>query len=178
MIGRALGVAAVLTMVARPALEAAPKKKPAKKAPAKPTGVPIKWDDECQARFLEDPKQYARANPYLARARLEPLDLELVETRKLTDSEPKVQKVVSLLSRYWMVLANQDPYSAQATLGIAIGYDMVFKKGCALRMLRRLGELERHPAFMRAARQAIDDVDSTPSYFTHYRKEALSAMGR
>ena len=75
------------------------------------------------------------------------------------------------------VLAS-DPYDARATLDLAISYDQVWRRGCALALLHRLDDLANHPQFAGGAQAEIARVVRTPSLFEDYRAAALAALGQ
>ena len=72
----------------------------------------------------------------------------------------------------------KDPYNAAATLKLARAYDSVYRKGCALAMLKRLATLAANPKFARTANAEIDSIGDNGQWFKHYRKDAMTAVGR
>jgi len=52
----------------------------------------------------------------------------------------------------------KDPFSAEATLKLAVAYDKARRKSCALTMLRRLYQLAENPKFERSANAQIDEI--------------------
>jgi hypothetical protein len=69
-----------------------------------------------------------------------------------------------------------DPYNAEATLKLALAYDKVLRKGCALAMLKRLDALAANPKF--GAEPQINRVLDNESWFKPYRNDALKALGK
>ena len=71
----------------------------------------------------------------------------------------------------------KDPYNADATLKLAVAYDKVLHKGCALAMLKRLASLSSNPKFANESNRARDAVGDNATWFKGYRKDALQAAG-
>jgi len=71
----------------------------------------------------------------------------------------------------------KDPYNVDATLGLAVAYDVAHRQGCAMVMLHRLYELANHPKWSTPARGAIERIGTTQRWFKDYRTEALVAVG-
>ncbi len=70
----------------------------------------------------------------------------------------------------------KDPYDAETTLKLALAYDRMYRKGCALAMLKRLAALDANPKF--GAASQIGQVVDNDSMFKAYRNEAKNAVGR
>ena len=60
--------------------------------------------------------------------------------------------------------------------GLALAYDKVLRKGCALAMLKRLDALAANPKF--GAEPQINRVLDNESWFKPYRTDALKALGK
>jgi hypothetical protein len=72
----------------------------------------------------------------------------------------------------------QDPFDADATVGLARAYDAVYRKGCALKLLDRLAVLAQNPKLSPTAQQLVQDVQSHDDWFKDYRSAAKdAAMG-
>ena len=71
----------------------------------------------------------------------------------------------------------KDPYNVDATLKLAVAYDKVLRKGCALAMLKRLAALSNNPKCASEANRNIDSIDANGQWFKGYRKEAMAAVG-
>ena len=97
------------------------------------------------------------------------------------DKAPQIDGKVGLLKeaidKYRNALI-KDPFSVEATLKLAIAYDRVMRKGCAIAMLKRLAALSNNPKFAPEANRNIDAIDANGQWFKGYRKDAMSAVGR
>lgn len=105
---------------------------------------------------------------------------------KLQSSQPgtprpttasSVKSVADAIDTYRQALIS-DPYNAEATLRLALAYDRVLRKGCALALLRRLDSLASNATFQRDAEPMVDLVAQNPHWFKPYHGEALKAVGR
>lgn len=72
----------------------------------------------------------------------------------------------------------KDPFNAQATLKLALAYDKVRHRGCALALLGRLDQLAQSPKFRADASAAIDEIEQRRTWFGGYRRDALRKVGR
>lgn len=87
-----------------------------------------------------------------------------------------VSTVVTAIDNYRRALLS-DPYNAEATLKLALAYDRVLRKGCALAMLRRLETLAANPSLQPEADPMVQLVATNPHWFQPYHSEALKAVG-
>ena len=78
----------------------------------------------------------------------------------------------------YVAALRKDPFNARATLKLALAYDRVHRKGCALVLLQRLEQLAQNPKFANEAIEAIDEVEQRRKWFEAYRREALRRVGR
>jgi len=156
-------------------------KKPRKKKRPEPTAEEgaakeeVVWDEECRTNFFDD-KKPGRRNPRGAEALVKQADSLLLQA----DSEEgpaRINAVIEALSKLTNAL-EKDQYSPEATYKMAVAYALVHKKGCALRLLERLKELEKmeeggvgRKASLTAKRAANDMA------FDGFRKDADAAMG-
>jgi hypothetical protein len=88
-----------------------------------------------------------------------------------------VQSVTTALDTYRQALIS-DPYNAEATLKLALAYDRLLRKGCALALLRRLDTLASHQQFEKDAEPMVELVVQNPHWFKPYHRDALKAVGR
>jgi hypothetical protein len=93
------------------------------------------------------------------------------------DPNEKTVLIKSSLEDYRKALVD-DPFSAEATLKLAVAYDKVLRKSCALALLGRLSKLAENPKYSTAANARIDEIMDHDVYFHDYRNDAIKAVGR
>lgn len=149
-----------------------------KKKPVDPTdGTPeIKYVEDCTASFQDDPKK-AHPQPILGRQLIDNADTVMQTSEKTAEPNAKVGLIREAIDKYRNALI-KDPYSPDATLKLAVAYDKVLRKGCAIAMLKRLASLSNFPKFAPEANRAIDAVSDNSQWFKGYRKDAMAAVGR
>jgi len=149
-----------------------------KKPPPEPpdTATEIKYIDDCTASFQDDPRKW-HPQPQLAHTLIDVGDTALASSDKATEANAKVGLIKDAIDKYRNALL-KDPYSTDATLKLAIAYDRVLRKGCALAMLKRLAALSNNPKFAQEANRAIDSVGDNSEWFKGYHKDAMGAVGR
>ena len=149
-----------------------------KKRPADaPDAVaPVKYVEDCNTDFRDDPK---RVHPQekIARELVDQGNTSLDSSDKAKDDQSKVGLIKDAIERYRSALI-KDPFNVEATLKLAVAYDKVLRKGCAIAMLKRLAELSNNPKWSDAANRDIDSIDQNASWFKGYRKDAMAAVGR
>lgn len=104
-------------------------------------------------------------------------DTAAVGADKAAVPADKTKLLIDSIQEYGAAL-ERDPFNAEATLKLALAYDKVLRRGCALALLDRLGKLADHPTYERSATERIDDVENHKSWFGDYRKDALKALKR
>lgn len=137
--------------------------------------APPSFVEDCDVNFSARPtkqRQTARANTLVTTANT---TLQGPPSAPVTTSR-EVSLVVRAIDLYRDALL-VDPYNADATLNLALAYDAVLRKGCALAMLRRLDELATHPVLEVEAKPQLALVKQNVHWFRHYRPEALKAAG-
>jgi hypothetical protein len=152
---------------------------PAKKKPPKEEAiveVQIKEIDECQADFRGDPKN-VRPQSSLSNQLTQEGDTAIANSDKATDPTAQAGLIRESIDKYRNALL-KDPYNAEATLRLALAYDKVYRKGCAIAMLKRLATLSNNPKYAKAANPAIDSIGDNGQWFKRYRKDATAAVGR
>jgi len=150
------------------------KKRRPKEAPTEE--VEIKYVDECSANFRDDPKRVFRDTPG-SNTLVQAGDDSMSQAMKVTDPAAQAESIKVSIDKYRNALT-KDPYNADATLKLALAYDRVYRKGCALKLLARIATLEGHPNFRNQAKRAADQVADSSEWFKGYRKEAIAAVGR
>ena len=149
-----------------------------KKRPAEAAGpeTTVKYVDDCSANFRDDPKRVFRDKSGSATL-VQAGDDSLSQALKLSDPAAQAESIRVSIDKYRNAL-QKDPYNADATLKLALAYDRVYRKGCALKLLARIATLEGHPSFRTDAKRAADQVNDSSEWFKGYRKEAIAAVGR
>ena len=158
-----------------------PEKLPApqrKKAPpeAPVAEVQIKEIDDCQADFRSDPKN-VRPNTPLSNQLTSEGDTAIANSDKAAPGAAQAGLIKDGIDKYRNALL-KDPYNAEATLKLALAYDRVYRKGCAIAMLKRLAALSGNTKMAPEANRNIDSIDANGQWFKDYRKEAMAAVGR
>ncbi len=136
----------------------------------------VKYVDDCSANFRGDPKRVFRDSATSERL-VQAGDDAMAQAGKVTDAKGQAQTIKVGIEKYRNALL-KDPYNAEATLKLALAYDRVLRKGCALKLLARIATLESHPKFRNQAKRAADRVADSGEWFKGYRSEAVSAVGR
>lgn len=175
-LGLALGMAACQPLYgSAPERMHTPEKK---KRPPEPPGQEeqIKYVEDCTASFQDDPRKW-HPQPSLARPLVETGDTAIASSDKTPEATAKVGLIKEAIDKYRNALI-KDPYSADATLKLAVAYDKVLRKGCAIAMLKRLAALSSNPKFAQEANRSIDAVGDNAVWFKGYRKDAMQAVGR
>lgn len=150
------------------------KKRPAELETAE---APVKYVDDCTTNFRDDPKLAPRPNPSQASVLTEDGDTALANANKATDPASQAELIKLSIDKYRAALL-KDPYNQEATLKLAVAYDLVLRKGCALAMLKRLASMQANPKYAKRANQLADSVTDNPGWFKGYRKDAVAAVGR
>ena len=150
-----------------------PKKPHKDDATVEPT---FKDVEDCKADFHADPKT-ASQQTNASRALVSEGDTAIASSDKATDPAAQGGLLKEGVDRYRSALL-KDPYNAEATLKLALAYDRVYRKGCAIAMLKRLSSLTANPKFAKSATAAIDSIGDNAQWFKRYRKDADAAVGR
>ena len=132
--------------------------------------------EDCKADFHADPKSVSQQTN-AAKALISEGDTAVASSDKATDPAAQGGLLKEGVDRYRSALL-KDPYNAEATLKLALAYDRVYRKGCAIAMLKRLASLTTNPKFLKSANAAIDSMGDNAQWFKRYRKDADAAVGR
>jgi tetratricopeptide (TPR) repeat protein len=155
-------------------LPTVPTKKRPKEEPV--AEVQIKDIDECQADFRSDPKsvrpQTGPSGQFTADG-----DTAIGNADKARQAAEQASLYREAIDKYRNALI-KDPYNAEATLKLAVAYDKVYRKGCAIAMLKRLAALSTNPKYAKTATPMIDSIGDNAQWFKRYRKDATAAVGR
>lgn len=153
---------------------------PLLKIPKKPhKAVPdldpvISYVDRCDTNFRGDPNgvsiDRSRATELMMNG-----DTSIQQSEKVADASSRAKVVSAGIDHYRNALS-KDPYNAEATLKLAVAYDKVYRRGCALKLLARIAVLENHPKFRTSARRVVAWVTDTPELFKGYRQDAIAVL--
>jgi hypothetical protein len=130
--------------------------------------------DDCATDFHRPASEAARPATPASTARGDRL---VAEAEGQPDPEARAAGYVAAIADYRQALLG-DPYNADVTLALALAYDRVYRKGCALQLLRRLDALAQSKPLGAAARAAVAKVGDNTQWFRTYRREAEAALGR
>jgi hypothetical protein len=133
--------------------------------------------ENCAVDFQKAPPKAGVKRDERAAAKLvETGDTTLSSADTTTDGSKRGDLMRATIDRYSDALA-RDPFNADATLKLALAYDRVYRKGCALALLRRLVALAGNRNFEPAAKADMNRVDDNKQWFKDYRDQALKAIG-
>jgi hypothetical protein len=138
---------------------------------------PYKDVEDCKADFHGDSKVPVRPQPELSRQLVQEGDTAMANADHATDPGAQGGLLKEGVERYRNALL-RDPFSPEATLKLALAYDRVYRKGCAIAMLKRLASLQANPKFAKGATAAIDSMGDNAQWFKRYRRDADAAVGR
>lgn len=149
-----------------------------KRKPEEPpeAAVQIKYIEDCTASFRDDPTK-VRPDAPRANALVGDGDTALAQVAKAKDPASQAELIKVSIDKYRSALI-KDPYNHEATLKLAVAYDMVLRKGCAIALLKRIAALESNPLYRTKAKRVADEVADNPQMFKGYRKDAVAAVGR
>ena len=152
------------------------------KAPEEPdTGPPeaeIIWDEECNAKFVDDANK-AKKSPSKAQGHVSSGDDALEGAGRSTDPQTQLSMILASIDAYKKALL-EDHYNPAATFGLAVAYAQVRKKGCSIKMLKRLGELNNNPRLAGGQSNLDKWLNSVEdeAAFKPFKVEAMGAVGR
>lgn len=149
------------------------RKRPKETAESGPT---IVYNEECKADFFATGLKVT-AMPSLADQQVQLGNAAMDASRRAAVPEAKVSSIIEAINKYKAALS-KDPFSADATLQLAVAYDSVLKKGCAIELLKRLAALQTYPSSADIARVKLDEIVSREAMFKGYRNDAMKAIGR
>jgi hypothetical protein len=149
-----------------------------KKKPEEPpdAAIQVKYIEDCAASFRDDPKSVRPDTPK-ANQLVGDGEAALAQIPKAKDPASQAELIKVAIDKYRSALI-KDPYNHEATLKLALAYDMVYRKGCALALLKRIAALEANPKYAPKAKRIADEVADNQQWFKGYRKDAVAAVGR
>jgi hypothetical protein len=136
----------------------------------------IKYVEDCNANFSDDPKK-VRPQTAMAVQLFTAGETAIGQADAAKEESIKIGLLKEAIDKYRNALI-KDPYNIPATLKLAVAYDRVLRKGCAIAMLKRLSSLSNNPKWASEANRNIDTIDANSQWFKGYRKDAMQAVGR
>jgi len=150
-----------------------PKKRPPE---ADVAAAPITYKEDCPSDFRGDPKRVIQQTS-ISQQLTSDGDNALANADRAKEPAAQAGLIKDSIDKYRNALL-KDPYNIDATLKLALAYDKVLYKGCAIAMLKRLSSLSNNPKWQKEANRTIDSVVDNSSWFKGYRKDATAAVGR
>lgn len=150
-----------------------PKKRPPD-APA--IEAQVNYIEDCSASFQDDPRK-VRQQTAASHQLVDAGDVAIASSDHAAQSEAKGGFIRDAIDKYRNALI-KDPYNAEATLKLAVAYDKVLRKGCALALLKRLAALAMNPKIAPDAPRQIEAASENSKWFKGYHKDAMAAIGR
>ncbi len=136
----------------------------------------IKYVDDCPTNFRADPRGVVR-DPKGAKRFVDSGEASIALAAKQPDPTAQASTVKTGIDSYRTALS-YDPYNADATLDLALAYDKVYRKGCALKLLARISALPelslRGQACRRSRRRYDRMVQGVPERGEERRRSALT----
>ncbi len=133
---------------------------------------PQEYVETCSVSFHDAARVHRQ--PAVAQQRAAAGDQKIDAGLKVAEPAKRAELFTDGIQQYRAALV-QDPFDADATIGLARAYDGVYRKGCALRMLDRLALLAQNPKLAPKAQQLVQDVQSHDDWFKDYRSAAKDA---
>jgi hypothetical protein len=133
----------------------------------------IAWVEDCETNFHE--KLTVPPNVNAGRTLSETAASTLVTAERTAKPDQRAALTVEAIEKYKQAL-NKDPFSAEATYGLAIAYTKVLHKGCTLKLLKRLSDLKQNPKYAPDAQRMIDAA-AEQNAFKPFKKDAHAALG-
>jgi len=141
-------------------------------------GSDIVYDEECSAKFVEDANK-AKKSASKASGFVSAGNDNLARAGGSTDPAVQIDNIVRAIEQYKKALL-EDHYNAEATFQLAVAYAQVRKKGCALKLLKRLGELSVNPR-LAGGHTRLDsflNLVEDEQAFRPFKNDAMQAIGR
>jgi hypothetical protein len=132
----------------------------------------VKYVDECEVNFQLPPT--TKRQTKIAEQKVIAGDGTTANIKPDVEPAKRATLAVQSVEEYRQALI-ADPYNAEATLKLALAYDKVLRKGCALAMLKRLDALAANPKF--GAEPVKNRILDNEQWFKPYRNDALKAAG-
>jgi hypothetical protein len=127
-----------------------------------PVAEEIVWDDKCNSEFFGKPSAL-KPNAGVVQKHVATGDLSLDASEREAPTAKKSSLVLAAIDEYKLALV-EDPYSAEATYGLAVAYATVYKKQCALDLINRLVALRSYPRSEPDAKRLLTAAYSEPAF--------------
>jgi hypothetical protein len=134
--------------------------------------VEVTYIDECEVNFRLPPT--AKRDTKVAQQKMVAGDGAAANIKPDLDAQKRASLAVQSVYDYSQALV-ADPYNPEVTLKLALAYDKVLRRGCALAMLKRLDALAANPKF--GAEAVKHQLADNAQWFKRYRKDAIEAAG-
>jgi hypothetical protein len=149
------------------------KKRPKEEKPPEQVAEDIEVIEKCRTDFFGDEyKKRRRAKE--SRKMAKQADALLIEAEQ-TEGPRRIPIVTEALGTLENAL-KKDPYGPEATYKMAVAYALVGRKGCALALLERLAELQKHPDVENEAYRMVQRAVRDQS-FANFEQDAKKALG-
>ena len=154
------------------------KSAPPEEVATEEAAVEVKYDEECSAKFTDDPgkakKSSSKAGTFIAAG-----NDNMSRSGTSTDPAVQVDNIVKAIEQYKKALL-EDHYNPEATFYLAVAYAQVRKKGCAIKLLKRLGELAINPRLAggQTRLDAFLNLVEDETAFRPFKNDAMQAIGR
>jgi len=140
----------------------------------KVAAVEPKYLDDCPTNFRDTAP--VRQEKALATKLTQDGDGAFDAAKKAKEAPVQAGAYKEAVDKYSNAL-KKDPFNAEATLKLAIAYDALFRRGCAIAMLKRLENLTKNKKVSPDAQNHANSVGDNPQWFKGYRKDAVAAAG-
>jgi hypothetical protein len=137
-----------------------------------PPVATVQYVEDCDVNFSAPP--VTKRQTKVAEQKVTAGDNATAQVSKAPEQQAQVTLTLQGLEQYREALI-ADPYNAEATLKLALAYDKLLRKGCAIAMLKRLDQLSANPKF--DADRVKTQVLNNAQWFKPYRTDALKAAG-
>jgi hypothetical protein len=132
----------------------------------------VPWVSDCEVNFQLPPT--TKRDTKAAEQKVIAGDDSAAHIKPDVEPAKRASLAVESVEEYRKALI-ADPYNAEATLKLALAYDKMLRKGCALAMLKRLDALASNPKF--GAGPVKNRILDNEQWFKPYRNDALKAAG-
>ena len=149
------------------------KKRPKAEKPPEQVAEDIEVVEKCRTDFF-GPEFKKRRRPKDSRRMAKQADSLLVEAEQ-TEGPRRIPIVTEALGTLSNAL-KKDPYGAEATYKMAVAYALVGRKGCALALLERLAELQKHAPVENEAYRMVQRAVRDQA-FAEFEQDAKKALG-